>query len=185
MNKQIDLFSEPMTTAGGWVIPNDGKEIHLNSDTPTLSVNIKRLDEKAVIPQYAKDGDAAIDLVAVSRTINESVSRTTVVYGIGLSVEIPQGYVGLIFPRSSVYKTSLRLSNSVGVIDSGYRGEIMANFTVIHNPLQPGTWKNSLYEVGDRVAQLMILPYPKITLNEVEELTETERGEGGFGSTGN
>lgn len=149
-----------------------------------MKVNIQKLNKDATIPQYAKEGDAGVDLVATSVELNESIGRTTVLYGTGLAIEIPLGYVGLIFPRSSVYKTSLRLSNSVGVIDSGYRGEIMCNFTVIHNPLQPGTWKESIYKVGDRVAQLVIMPYPPINFVEVNNLSDTDRGEGGFGSTG-
>lgn len=172
MRTQLDLFGEPTFT----------DDTRFNSG---MNIKIKRLNENATIPQYAKEGDAGIDLVATDMTINESIARTTVVYGTGLAIEIPMGYVGLLFPRSSVYKTSLRLSNSVGVIDSGYRGEIMLNFTVIHNPLQPGTWKQSIYEVGDRVGQLMILPYPSINFVEVDELSDSIRGEGGFGSTGN
>ena len=96
-------------------------------------------------------------------------------YGTGIALEIPKGFVGLVFPRSSIRKTDLILSNSVGVIDSGYRGEIQATFK------RTGLTK---YAVGDRGAQIMIIPHPTIEFNEVSELSNTERGEGGFGSTG-
>jgi dUTP pyrophosphatase len=105
------------------------------------------------------------------------------VYGVGLAIEIPEGYVGLIFPRSSNAKTDLYLTNHVGVVDSGYRGEIMFKFrksNVIKNFQEA-----RLYHVGERVGQLMIIPYPQIELEEVEELSSTERGNGGYGSTGN
>ena len=86
-------------------------------------------------------------------------------------------YVGLVFPRSSIRKYDLELTNSVGVIDSGYRGEIQLTFNKVNN-------KTTIYNVGDRVGQIMIIPYPKINFVESDELTITERGEGGFGSSG-
>jgi dUTP pyrophosphatase len=93
-------------------------------------------------------------------------------------MEIPMGYVGLVFPRSSVRNMDLNLSNCVGVIDSGYRGEIQGTFKKTQG-------LDSLkYNVGDRGAQIMIIPYPKIKFVEVDELSSTDRGEGGFGSTG-
>jgi dUTP pyrophosphatase len=136
-----------------------------------MKVKIKKLKEKAVIPAYAKPGDAGMDLTALS--IKQEADYVT--YGSGLAVEIPEGHVGLLFPRSSVWKTGMLLSNCVGVIDSGYRGEVMAKF---HAP------KGPLYAEGDRFAQLIIMPYPQIEFEVVEELSETERGEGGYGSTG-
>ena len=89
-----------------------------------MQVKIKKLSPEAVIPTYAKDGDAGIDLVATSMKFD----GTQITYGTGLAMEIPEGFVGLVFPRSSIRKTDLSLSNSVGVIDSGYRGEIQATF---------------------------------------------------------
>jgi dUTP pyrophosphatase len=142
-----------------------------------MEVKIKKLNENAVIPQYAKDGDAGMDLVATS-IISETDTQIT--YGIGLALEIPYGFVGLIFPRSSVRKTRLMLSNCVGVIDSGYRGELQATF----NKVNQNSQSENDYKVGDRIAQIMIIPYPPIQFVEVDELSETERGEGGFGSTG-
>jgi dUTP pyrophosphatase len=142
-----------------------------------MEVKIKKLNPNAVIPQYAKDGDAGMDLVATS-IISETDTQIT--YGIGLALEIPYGFVGLIFPRSSVRKTRLMLSNCVGVIDSGYRGELQATF----NKINQNSQSENDYKVGDRIAQIMIIPYPPIQFVEVDELSETERGEGGFGSTG-
>ena len=137
-----------------------------------MKVRIKKLNPNAVIPTYAKDGDAGMDVVA-TRIINERLDSIT--YGTDIALEIPEGFVGLIFPRSSIRKTDLILSNSVGVIDSGYRGEIQATFK------RSGVY---VYEVGDRGAQIMIIPHPPIEFEEVDELSDTERGEGGFGSTG-
>lgn len=153
-----------------------------------MKVNIKKLHPDAVIPKYAHTTDAGMDLTAISFDIKDG----TYIYGTGLAIEIPNGYVGLIFPRSSNFKQNLQLSNSVGVIDSGYRGEIKFMFK---NPLhklttdEQGNIKmapslDKIWQVGDRIGQLIIMPYPHIELNEVEELSETDRGEGGFGSTG-
>jgi len=98
-------------------------------------------------------------------------------------MEIPKGYVGLVFPRSSIRKTDLSLTNSVGVIDSGYRGELQATFKKVYGPNDVRIDQTD-YKVGDRIAQIIIIPYPQITFVEVDELSITERGEGGFGSTG-
>jgi dUTP pyrophosphatase len=140
-----------------------------------MEVRIKKLSENAVIPTYAKDGDAGMDLVAT-----RIISNTTfdVSYGTDLAMEIPNGFVGLVFPRSSVRKYELALSNSVGVIDSGYRGELQATFKKTNG------LDSLAYKVGDRIAQIMIIPHPPIEFDEVAELSDTERGEGGFGSTG-
>jgi|LauGreDrversion4_2_1035121.scaffolds.fasta_scaffold18029_4 dUTP pyrophosphatase len=141
----------------------------------TLDIKIKKLNPNAVIPSYSKSGDAGMDLTAVSIDYD---GDTNVVYGTGLSMEIPNGYVGLVFPRSSNSKKDLYLTNHVGVIDSGYRGEIMLKFRKTKEVIP------RYYEVGDRVGQIIILPYPTIKFVESEELSSTERGEGGFGSTG-
>lgn len=140
-----------------------------------MLVRVKKLHPNAVVPSYAKDGDAGLDLTAISKEFDESSG--CVVFGTGLAFEIPKGYVGLIFPRSSVYKTPLSLANCVGVIDSGYRGEVKGMFRVMDRPR-----KN--YEIGDRVMQMIIMPYPQVTLVEADELGTSERGEGGFGSSG-
>ena len=139
-----------------------------------MKIRIKRLHEKAVIPTYAKHGDAGMDLTATSKSYDEN---NNVVYGTGLAVEIPEGYVGLVFPRSSICKKDLFLTNSVGVIDSGYRGEIMAKFKHTDNlPVE--------YLVGERIAQLIILPHPYIEFESTNELSDSERGSGGYGSSG-
>lgn len=136
-----------------------------------MKIKIKRLDERAVIPRYSSPGDAAMDLTAISREETDKYIE----YGTGLAFEIPENHVGLIFPRSSLSKKDLILANSVGVLDSGYRGELRLRFKK--------TGKE-IYEIGDRVGQIMIVPHPRVEFEEAEELSETRRGAGGFGSTG-
>ena len=139
-----------------------------------MKVKIKKIHQDAVIPSYAKTGDAGMDLTCVEVEKDEILN--TITYNTGIAIEIPPGHVGLLFPRSSVHKTGLTLCNSVGVIDSGYRGEIKLKFDVKR-------WI-SVYKKGDRVGQIMILPYPNIDFVETDTLSETERDSGGFGSTG-
>lgn len=169
-----------------------------------MQVKIKKLVENAVIPQYALKGDAGLDLIATSRVYDEFGN---VHYGTGLAFEIPKGYVGLLFPRSSNAKKDLLLSNSVGVLDSNYRGEVSFKFkpsAILYsdfdnNPenligVASDTFDKVIlpyssvpfqdYQIGDRIGQIIILPYPKIEFVEVDELSETERGNGGYGSTG-
>jgi len=141
-----------------------------------MKVGIKKLHPNAVIPSYAKPGDAGLDLTAVE-IINDEGFQIT--YKTGLAFEIPLGYVGLLFPRSSVRNYQLDLSNAVGVIDSGYRGEIQFTFNKLAGI------PSKRYEVGDRIGQLIIMPYPTVELVQLNELSSTERGEGGFGSSGN
>ena len=143
-----------------------------------MKVKIKKLSPEAVIPTYAKDGDAGMDMVS-TKIISDNLGPQT--YGTDIAIEIPKGFVGLIFPRSSIRKTNLQLSNSVGVVDSGYRGEIQATFNKIQGI---DNVERDSYKVGDRICQIMIIPHPDIQFEEVEELNNTERGEGGFGSTG-
>jgi dUTP pyrophosphatase len=138
-----------------------------------MKVKIKKLHPEATIPSYAKPGDAGMDLTAVDVSTSGGKHIT---YHTGLAIEIPEGYVGLLFPRSSVYKTGQTLSNCVGVIDSGYRGEIMLKYTLSPYGLE--------YQVGERIGQLIIMPYPHVEFVEENELTQTERGESGYGSTG-
>ncbi|MBF1421905.1 dUTP diphosphatase [Hoylesella nanceiensis] len=138
-----------------------------------MKVKVKKLAPNAVIPRYAKLGDAGLDLTATSVEENE----TTITYGCGLAFEIPKGCFGLVVPRSSNSEKTLLLTNSAGVIDSGYRGEVTAVFKKTEYPTKA-------YEIGERFAQIIILPYPQIELDEAEELSATERGTGGYGSTG-
>lgn len=140
-----------------------------------MLIKIKKINESSVIPKYAKESDAGLDLTATSRIVVDEKEFGYIQYGIGLAIAIPDGFVGLIFPRSSISNTGLLLSNAVGVVDSGYRGEVMVRFKAI-----PDT---KVYEVGERVAQLIVMPYPKVEFELVEELSETDRGSGGFGST--
>jgi dUTP pyrophosphatase len=142
-----------------------------------LRVKLKKLSENAVIPFYANPTDAGMDLTATSIQIVEEKDYGYISYGTGLAFEIPVGYVGLIFPRSSISKTGLVLANSVGVIDSGYRGEVSCRFKWVR-----GT---EFYKVGDRIAQIIIIPHPHTTFIEEGELSDSQRGEGGYGSTGN
>jgi dUTP pyrophosphatase len=144
-----------------------------------MIIPFKKLSPNAVTPTYAKDGDAGLDISAITYTINKE--HSFIEYHTGLAFEIPKGYVGLLFPRSSVSKTDLRLANAVGVVDSGYRGEITFRYK-----FEKGTYFASLkrFQEGDRIGQLLILPYPEIQLNEHSELSDSERGEGGYGSTG-
>jgi dUTP pyrophosphatase len=141
-----------------------------------LPIKIKKLDPNAVIPSYAKPGDAGLDLTAITMQIIDNPQYGYIEYGTGLAFEIPQGHVGLIFPRSSVSNTGLILSNSVGVIDSGYRGEVKFRYKYVKNTTH--------YVVGERVGQLIIIPYPQVQLIESQELSDTERNENGFGSSG-
>lgn len=140
-----------------------------------VMVKVKKLDPNAVVPSYSKLGDAGMDLTITREIENTSFS---VSYGFGIAMEIPTGYVGLVFPRSSVRNQDLILSNCVGVIDSGYRGEIQATFKKTNG------LDSFKYKVGERGAQIIILPYPEVFMTEVPELSNSERGEGGFGSTG-
>lgn len=139
-----------------------------------LIINIKKTNELAIIPKYAHSTDAGIDLVAVS--MNETDKY--IEYDTGIAIEIPKGYVGLVFPRSSVSKLDLVQANSVGVIDSSYRNSIKVRFKKLKDN---GV---CVYVPGERIAQLIILPYPMIGFNEVEKLSDSDRGLGGFGSTG-
>jgi len=141
-----------------------------------MKVKVKKLHADAVVPKFGKPGDAGADLTATSIDTSRGGQ---VVYGTGIAVEIPEGMVGLVFPRSSVRNFPLIMSNSVGVIDSGYRGEVMVTFN-----LTTKEWFADLYKVGDRIAQLIIMPVPLIEYMIVNELSETERGTSGHGSTG-
>lgn len=147
-----------------------------------MEVKIKKLNKDAVIPKYAHDTDAGLDIVAISYEYKEDIKCH--VYGTGLAFEIPEGYVGLLFPRSSNRKTESYLTNHVGVIDSGYRGEVMFSFKTRDFKDDELQVLNRPYEIGDKVGQLIIMPYPKIKFVEVDELSDSDRGENGHGSTG-
>lgn len=139
-----------------------------------VKIKFKKLNKRAEIPFYAKDGDAGMDLVATTLVRTSKFFE----YGTDLAMEIPKGYVGLLFPRSSISKTDHFLRNSVGVIDSGYRGEIKLRMSI------PALGETE-YVIGDKVGQLILMKLPWVEIEETEELSDTDRGEGGFGSTGN
>lgn len=141
-----------------------------------MRVKVKKVHPEAVIPTYAKAGDAGLDLTAVEISVHPDYGYYE--YNTGLAFEIPEGFVGYIFPRSSVSKYSLSLCNAVGVVDSGYRGPVMLRFDRNDNS------SNVEYLPGDKVGQLIIMPVPTIELEEAETLSTTFRGSGGFGSTG-
>lgn len=140
-----------------------------------MILKFKKLHPKAITPCYAKQGDAGLDFYA---TEIFSMAPFQAAYGTGIAVEIPQGYVGLMFPRSSIFKYALSLSNSVGVIDSGYRGEVK----FIFNKTEVSNYPE--YKVGDKIGQLVVVPIPSLTPVEVVYLSVSDRGDGGFGSSG-
>lgn len=139
-----------------------------------MKVKIKKVRESAILPTKAHATDAGYDLYADTVTVDEYGNA---VYGTGVAMEIPQDHVGLIFPRSSIYKYALALSNAVGVVDSGFRGEIMAKF-------RRTQFCQNEYKLGERIAQIIIIPYPEVEFEEVTELSDSDRGVGGYGSTG-
>ncbi len=136
-----------------------------------MEIKIKKLVNEAKVPCYAKIGDAGMDVYAISKNETDKFIE----YGTGLAFEVPIGYVMLIFPRSSVSNTDLILANSVGVLDSGYRGELKLRFKKVgeHD-----------YQIGERVGQIIVIPFPTIEFEEVENLEDSQRGIGGFGSSG-
>lgn len=147
------------------------------SPMQALTVKFKKLHPDATLPTRAKLGDAGMDITCVDSGVLDPFSDKYT-YSTGFSMELPPGHVGLLFPRSSISKTTLSLTNSVGVIDEGYRGEIKVIFQAKNSGM------NTIYNKGDRIVQLVILPIPTIKTEWAEELSTTERGEGGFGSTG-
>lgn len=143
-----------------------------------MTVKFKKLNVDAVVPTYAHNGDAGLDLTALSWSQEfDKSGKLILVYHTGLAVQIPQGYVGLLFMRSSVSERSLMLCNAVGVIDSSYTGEILIKFKVTTDAVP------TLYKPNEKVAQLVIVPFLHAELEEATELTQTDRGDKGFGST--
>ncbi|HLS11781.1 MAG TPA: hypothetical protein VK050_06430 [Flavobacteriaceae bacterium] len=153
-----------------------------------MKVKIKKLHEQAKMPFKKHSADAGFDLYATSR-VNEGGN---IVYGTGLAFEIPEGFVGLVFPRSSIANKTIALSNAVGVIDASYRGEVTFKFkptlTIASNKnfagIEVGCIINGSYNIGERIGQLIIMPIPSVQFEFTEELTSTARGAGGYGSTG-
>lgn len=138
-------------------------------------LEIKKLNPNAVIPKRANPTDAGLDLTA-SQRVNKILDGGFIEYKTGIAVSIPEGYVGLLFPRSSVSKKDVILANSVGVIDPDYKGEISFRFK----------WAGgqNVYNVGDRVGQLLVIKNEILDVVEVEKFTNNNDRGGGFGSTG-
>ena len=142
-----------------------------------INIPVKRLDHSLELPAYARMGDAGLDLRAAENVVLRPFERSAVSCGIALA--IPEGYAGFVLPRSGLAaRNGISIVNAPGLIDSGYRGEIKA---VVIN-LDP----DETFEIhhGDRIAQLVIMSYPSVCLEETEQLDDTERGSGGFGSSG-
>lgn len=137
-----------------------------------FEIKVKRLRQEAIMPQTMTEGSAGMDLaIPYTKAILPGIHYIQ----LGFAIEIPEKHVGLIAPRSSLHKSRLSLANTVGVIDSDYRGEL----TLALEYDGPGT----ILEVGQRLAQLLIMPIRNCAIIEEQELTNTERGDGGFGST--
>lgn len=143
-----------------------------------MKVRIKKLNDNAVMPAKAHATDAGFDLYCTSKEIDWT--KRQIVCHTGLAFEIPEGYVGLIFPRSSVSNKPLMMANSVGVVDSCYRGEVTAKFNITDT--RQSAFAH--YKEGDRIAQMIIIPYPEIEFEEADSLSDSDRGTGGYGSTG-
>ena len=143
-----------------------------------MKVNIKKIDERATIPTYGTDYSAGADLYALAEQDIVIKAGETVLVHTGLSIEVPEGYAGLIYARSGLAsKKGLAPANKVGVVDSDYRGEVMV---ALHNH---GAVDQTV-SCGERIAQLVIAPFLKAEFVLCDELNETKRGQGGFGSTG-
>ena len=138
-----------------------------------IKVKFKKLNQRASIPFYAKKGDAGMDFVATTLIRTGKYFE----YGTDLALELHMGYVGLLFPRSSISNTDHFLRNSVGVIDSGYRGELKLRMSV------PALGEKE-YRIGDKIGQIVLVKLPSVEIEEVQELSDTDRSDGAFGSTG-
>lgn len=167
-----------------------------------LKIEIVKLNKDAKVPFYSKDGDVGMDLTATSRIMSsdDDTQADYIEYGTGIAIKIPEGYYGMIYPRSSNSKKDLTLCNSVGIIDSNYTGELKLRYKIdgTYNEFidfeeneafvkdaNGESYAQSIYNIGDKIGQLIILPYPTIKFVEVTELQQTNRNSNGFGSTGN
>lgn len=192
-NKEQVSFKEEQSTRNDELTKLLWKIEKILKKQMNLEVKIKKLDERAKIPTYITDGSAGLDLTAIECDFNKN--ERCYVYRTGLSIEIPKGYVGLLFPKSGISKRTLHLANSVGVIDSDYRGEIVFKFKpdgykctknnffkrLLNKILGIPTITENVYIPTDKIGQLIIMPYPRIHFSETDELSETERGNRGFG----
>ncbi|HKL24284.1 MAG TPA: dUTP diphosphatase [Candidatus Nanoarchaeia archaeon] len=148
-----------------------------------VKLKVRKLVPEAKLPFYKNKGDACMDVYAT----NKKETEKYVEYTTGLAFELPENYVLLVFPRSSITNRDLIMKNSVGILDSGFRGELKLRFAKQkpeENKKNGKENKEDTYEVGERIGQIMLLPLPEAEIQEVEKLSESTRGEGGFGSTG-
>ncbi len=146
-----------------------------------MIIGFKKLHEKAVMPKFANIGDFGADLTTVDEGLTYTEDGVQFIeYRTGLAVQLPPNVAGMVFPRSSISKKHLILCNSIGLIDQGYTGEIMVRFKIVGNE----QLKPNIYTAGDRVAQMVFVPVVTPEIMEVQELKKTDRGAGGFGSTG-
>lgn len=147
-----------------------------------MKIKIQKLCDKAQMPVYSTEHAACFDLFSVNSVPKTVRPGSTEVFGTGLAFEIPEGHVMLVFSRSGHgFKNNIRLANGTGVIDADYRGEVKVKLSADDR----GDWNAGLcIEAGDRIAQAIIIPFPKVEFDLAEVLSETDRGEGGFGSTG-
>ena len=141
-----------------------------------MKVKFKKLTPLSRCPERANSTDAGFDLRATAITYPSGSSGVFIEACTGISLEIPKGYVGLVFPRSSISNTRHFLRNSVGVIDSGYRGEIKLRFSIDES--------NTCYQTGDKIGQIVFIKLPAIEMIESKNSSDSDRGLGGFGSTG-
>ena len=154
----------------------------MSETTVNITLPFKKIHDDAVLPTQSTDGAAGLDCVAVTGPIH---TERYVGYKLGFSVQIPKGYVGLLLPRSSISKTDMMLANSVGVIDSDYRGEVEARFKHFPNSSRVlDVAPSNIYDAGERVCQLVIVPIPHVIPVWSDTLSDTSRGHGGHGSTG-
>lgn len=176
------------------------QEIAKLKEQQRVIVKFKRLHKDAKVPTYITEDSAGLDITAIS--MEYDAKNRCMIYHTGLAVQLPKGYVGLLFPKSGIYKTTLNLRNCVGILDGDYTGEVKAYFKddieygsrfllklrIWFNRLlkklnipQPLRSKIRRYEIGDKVIQMIVLPFPKVNFLKVEELDKTERGTKGFG----
>jgi len=137
-----------------------------------MEIKYKKLSKEAKVPFRKHDVDAGFDLTATWKEVTKKYTA----FGTGLAFEIPNGYVGYLFARSSITKLDYIVKNSVGVVDASYRGEIMFRFYHLKG--------NDIYKIGDRIGQIIFMKLPKVKLVEAQELNNTERGTSGYGSSG-
>lgn len=141
-----------------------------------IKLKIKKTHPLAVLPKYAHEGDACMDVTAVSMNFIDTPEFGFIEYGLGLAFDIPKGYVLEIYPRSSISNTGLILANSPAQIDSSFKSEVKLRFKWVRGTKH--------YDIGDRIGQMKLVPYPEIEIIEVDDVGDSTRGSGAFGSTG-